>query len=81
MKKLLKIILPFLLLVILLSPFSVLAKSVYYTNISGSQIHIPVHAQVIPIGAMAQCRDSTYSFSAHRRGTCSYHGGVSRWLY
>lgn len=33
-----------------------------------------------PEGATAQCRDGTYSFSAHRRGTCSHHGGVSQWL-
>jgi hypothetical protein len=33
-----------------------------------------------PSGASAICRDGTYSYSAHRRGTCSWHGGVSRWL-
>jgi hypothetical protein len=33
-----------------------------------------------PSGATAQCRDGTYSFSQHRSGTCSHHGGVSRWL-
>ncbi len=33
-----------------------------------------------PDGASAQCRDSTYSFSRSRRGTCSHHGGVARWL-
>ena len=33
-----------------------------------------------PSGATAQCRDGTYSFSQHRRGTCSHHGGVARWL-
>jgi hypothetical protein len=65
--------------VILLSPFSVFAKSLYYTNISGSKIHVPVQAQVIPKGASAQCRDSSYSFSAHRSGTCSHHGGVRTW--
>jgi len=32
------------------------------------------------LGATAICRDGTYSFSAHRRGTCSHHGGVARWL-
>ena len=26
------------------------------------------------------CGDSTYSFSQHRRGTCSHHGGVATWL-
>ena len=33
-----------------------------------------------PAGATAQCRDGTYSFSQHRSGTCSHHGGVARWL-
>src|SRR5437879_3965085 len=33
-----------------------------------------------PSGATARCRDRTYSFSAHRRGTCSHHGGVYAWL-
>ncbi|WP_329299424.1 DUF3761 domain-containing protein [Streptomyces sp. NBC_00659] len=23
------------------------------------------------------CGDGTYSYSAHRRGTCSHHGGVA----
>jgi hypothetical protein len=33
-----------------------------------------------PPGATAQCRDGTFSFSAHRSGTCSHHHGVARWL-
>ncbi|WP_372442060.1 DUF3761 domain-containing protein [Actinomadura violacea] len=33
-----------------------------------------------PAGASAVCRDGTLSYSAHRRGTCSHHGGVARWL-
>ncbi len=33
-----------------------------------------------PVGATAQCRDGTYSFSQHHSGTCSYHGGVAAWL-
>jgi hypothetical protein len=33
-----------------------------------------------PPGATARCRDGTYSYSQHRSGTCSYHGGVARWL-
>jgi len=32
-----------------------------------------------PNGATAKCRDNTYSFSAHRSGTCSRHGGVAQW--
>jgi Protein of unknown function (DUF3761) len=30
-----------------------------------------------PPGATAQCRDGTYSYSQHRSGTCSHHGGVA----
>lgn len=30
-------------------------------------------------GATAKCRDGTLSYSAHRRGTCSHHGGVAVW--
>src|SRR5438552_4738815 len=33
-----------------------------------------------PPGATTQCRDGTYSYSQHRSGTCSYHGGVAVWL-
>ena len=33
-----------------------------------------------PPGATARCRDGTYSFSHHRSGTCSHHGGVAKWL-
>jgi hypothetical protein len=33
-----------------------------------------------PPGATARCRDGTYSYSRHRSGTCSHHGGVAQWL-
>jgi len=33
-----------------------------------------------PPNATALCWDGTYSYSAHRRGTCSWHGGVRYWL-
>ncbi len=29
--------------------------------------------------ATATCQDGTTSYSAHRRGTCSHHGGVKTW--
>jgi hypothetical protein len=29
--------------------------------------------------ATATCKDGTTSYSAHRRGTCSHHGGVKTW--
>lgn len=30
-------------------------------------------------GATARCRDGSLSYSAHRQGTCSHHGGVAQW--
>ncbi|MSQ21739.1 MAG: DUF3761 domain-containing protein [Dehalococcoidia bacterium] len=30
-------------------------------------------------GATVRCRDGTYSYSQHRSGTCSHHGGVAQW--
>lgn len=38
------------------------------------------HGSTPPPGATARCRDGTYSFSKHRSGTCSHHGGVAQWL-
>ena len=29
--------------------------------------------------ATAECRDGTLSYSIHRTGTCSGHGGVLKW--
>lgn len=52
----------------------------YYTNVSGQRVQAPTKYASPPEGASAQCADGTYSFSQHRRGTCSHHGGVSRWL-
>lgn len=51
-----------------------------YVNVRGHCVHRPMHANSVPVGATAQCRDGTYSFSESHRGTCSWHGGVSRWL-
>jgi hypothetical protein len=33
-----------------------------------------------PAGSTARCGDGTYSFNAHRTGTCSHHGGVAEWF-
>jgi len=30
-------------------------------------------------GATALCKDGSLSYSAHRQGTCSHHGGVAVW--
>ena len=52
----------------------------YYTNHDGNRIQSPTHYEAAPEGATAVCGDGTYSFSASRRGTCSHHGGVRKWL-
>jgi len=51
-----------------------------YTNEEGHQIQSPTRYEFAPEGASALCRDGTYSFSENRRGTCSHHGGVAKWL-
>jgi hypothetical protein len=54
----------------------------FYTNRQGQAVRRPARTlnSQAPLGASAQCRDGSYSFSAHHRGTCSHHGGVARWL-
>lgn len=52
----------------------------YYTNTYGERVQSPTYYNAPPAGATALCRDGTYSFSQNRRGTCSHHGGVARWL-
>jgi len=53
-----------------------------YTNSQGQKVQSPTRAadDQPPGGASAQCRDGTFSFSQSRRGTCSHHGGVAKWL-
>jgi hypothetical protein len=38
-----------------------------------------VHDMNVSSYASALCRDGTYSYSAHRTGTCSWHHGVEEW--
>ena len=58
------------------------AEGAGYTNSKGNKVRSPMRTadNQPPAGASAQCRDGTYSFSQSRRGTCSHHGGVARWL-
>ena len=52
-----------------------------YVNSRGRWVPSPCRSPSgPPAGASARCRDGTYSFSQSRRGPCSRHGGVSRWL-
>jgi hypothetical protein len=48
-----------------------------YVNSNGNYVPSPSSN---PTGATAQCRDGSYSYSQHRSGTCSHHGGVASWL-
>jgi hypothetical protein len=61
---------------------SQLAEHGHYINKAGAVVHSPAHSLTgqSPAGASAKCRDGTFSFSQHHRGTCSHHGGVSAWL-
>ncbi len=61
---------------------SQLVEHGHYTNKSGADVHSPAHSvnSQAPVGASARCGDGTYSFSQHRSGTCSHHGGVAAWL-
>jgi hypothetical protein len=63
-----------------INQFHACAKG-YYKNSSGSCIHSPAKkvGKAWPVGSSAKCADSTYSYSVHRRGTCSRHGGVAIW--
>ena len=58
-----------------------LSNNNHYTNSDGVKVHSPAYSPGgVPAGATALGRDGTYSFSRHRSGTCSHHGGVDHWL-
>lgn len=60
-----------------------LSNDNYYTNVDGNRVHAPAYSESSceAVGASAECRDATCSFSQNRRGTCSHHSGVARWIY
>ncbi|MFI5782359.1 DUF3761 domain-containing protein [Nocardia sp. NPDC051570] len=62
------------------APAFVACPAGQYENSDSVCVSAPQQSDTAPDGATAQCRDDTYSFSQHRRGTCSGHGGVARWL-
>ena len=59
-----------------------LSNDNHYTNSAGEDVHSPAYTSndAPPPRATAMCMDGTYSFSQSRRGTCSQHGGVAKWL-
>lgn len=44
-----------------------------------SSIYSRKQQNIISNRPTAQCSDGTLSYSQHRRGTCSHHGGVFKW--
>ena len=52
----------------------------HYTNSYGNTVQSPTRYNKAPAAATALCRDGSYSFNQSRRGTCSHHGGVAKWL-
>jgi len=52
----------------------------YYENRDHHSVHSPsqTYSGQRPADASATCADGSYSFSEHRSGTCSHHGGVAR---
>lgn len=62
------------------SPAATGSGAHHYVNNDGKNVQSPTKPMTAPTGATAQCRDGSYSFSQHRQGTCSHHGGVARWL-
>ena len=53
-------------------------NSRYYTNSEGQRVHSPTCSEFSK-SYTAICRDGSYSYSRHHRGTCSRHGGVMSW--
>jgi hypothetical protein len=58
------------------SPFP--CNDEHYVNSSGHWVHSPSCGSE-PDRKEAICRDGSVSFSEHRSGMCSHHGGVEHW--
>jgi hypothetical protein len=54
-------------------------KTSYYRNSAGHLVHSPSCGHK-PVKQTAVCRDDSISHSHNRRGACSGHGGVKRWI-
>ena len=50
-----------------------------YVNSSGRTVHSPSCGGAGEGTPHAVCRDGSISYSEHRLGTCSRHGGVASW--
>lgn len=65
-----------------ITPRPSLSNDNRYVNSSGNTVHSPAYSNTscAASGASAECGDGTCSFSQHRSGTCSHHGGVAQWI-
>ena len=69
-----------LLLALLAIPLTASARDpAYYRSVDGSLVHRPTRDNQDYGKITARCGDETRSYSDHSRGTCSRHGGVTRW--
>jgi Protein of unknown function (DUF3761) len=50
------------------------------TTASGAATSGSKASNTDPTGAIAQCKDGTYSHAKKHTGACSHHGGVGKWL-
>jgi hypothetical protein len=61
-------------------PAPVTCDAAHYINSSGHCVPRPGTTPVEGKKASARCKDGNLSYSEHRSGTCSGHGGVAEWL-
>lgn len=55
-------------------------KNGSYAGPNGKTVCRAVYSVGVPSGAVARCKDGTYSFNANKADTCSHHAGVENWL-
>ncbi|WP_408742430.1 DUF3761 domain-containing protein [Acetobacter musti] len=54
----------------------------HYNNKDGEEVHSTAHpkGRQMPAGMRQTDCEGSYSFSLHRRRTCSHHVGAAKWL-
>ncbi|WP_297646104.1 DUF3761 domain-containing protein [Pseudonocardia sp.] len=55
-------------------------EATHYINVDHVCVPRPVASSSAPAGATYKCGDGAYSFSKHRQGACSSHGGIAQTL-
>jgi len=82
-----KVISGLVLVLVLALPVSGAARTSSSSSKTHSSSHTPSHVTKtkatkktkVAKQATARCSDGTLSYSAHRSGMCSHHGGVAEW--